>query len=100
LIAFSQTAYGRHVGLRPLSMILPRWLPSAVTQSIAFPDPKAITRPSGDQVGRAKPLVATRCFIPDPSARITEIALELQKLNAHVQLTNAILWPSGAHVAW
>src|SRR5262245_51086920 len=42
----SRTAYGRHAGLRALSTILPRWLPSAVTQSIALSDPNTITRPS------------------------------------------------------
>jgi hypothetical protein len=68
-------------------MILPRWLPSALTHSMALADAKAITSPSGDQVGLEKPLVAARWTQPDPSALITETTLELQKEDAQGQLT-------------
>jgi hypothetical protein len=64
-------------------MILPRWLPSALTHSMALDEANAITCPSGDHVGLANPLAAARRMAPDPSAFITPITLELQTPNAH-----------------
>jgi hypothetical protein len=74
--------YGRQAGLWPLLMIIPRWLPSALTHWMVLADPNAITCPPGDQLGWAYPLAATSRTAPVPSSFITPITLELQTFQA------------------
>jgi len=79
-------AHGRHEGLCPFSTILPRALPSALTQSMFDPDEYAINCPSGDQVGDVVPRDVRRRVIPDPSEFATPSPLELQFSEAHGQM--------------
>ena len=87
--------HGRQEGLLPLATMRPPRLPSALIHWMVLPEVYAITAPSGDQAGSGNPPAAASRIIPEPSAFITDTALELQKLYAQGQVANAMRLPSG-----